>query len=113
MSKVFVVTNQHGHFLNKHREWVDGRDPKLLFRSTHKDEAINLVFEMSTRDIYLRAEAIQVELDKRDQPVVEVTTELPPDAPPRDVGDGVEETTQTGEAADTEKDEDERELEAH
>lgn len=74
MSKVFIVTNQHGHFINKHREWVDGRDPKLLFRSKHKDEAVNLVFELSSKDISLRAEAVPVDLDERDQPVVEVTS---------------------------------------
>lgn len=77
MSKVYVVTNQHGHFINKHREWVDGRDPKLLFRSKHKDEAINLVFELSSKDISLRAEAIATELDDRDQPSVEVTSFIP------------------------------------
>ena len=77
MSNIFVVTNQHGHFINKHKEWVDGRDPKVLFRTAHKDEAINLVFELSSKDIYLRAEAIQVELDDNNQPVVEVTAEMP------------------------------------
>lgn len=77
MSKVYIVTNQHGHFINKHREWVDGRDPKLLFRSKHKDEAINLVFELSSKDISLRAEAIEAELDDRDQPTVEVTSFIP------------------------------------
>lgn len=77
MSKVFIVTNQHGHFINKHREWVDGRDPKLLFRSKHKDEAVNLVFELSSKDISLRAEAVAVDVDERDQPVVEVTTFIP------------------------------------
>lgn len=77
MSKVYVITNQHGHFINKHREWVDGRDPKLLFRNKHKDEAVNLVFELSSKDISLRAEAIAVDLDDRDQPIVEVTSFIP------------------------------------
>ncbi|MEE8059395.1 MAG: hypothetical protein V3T17_16395 [Pseudomonadales bacterium] len=79
MSKVFVVTNQHGLFASKQKEWVDGREPKSLFRSPHKDEAINLVFEFSTKDIYLRAEATSVKLDDKKQPVVKVTAELPPE----------------------------------
>ena len=78
MSTVYVVTNQHGLFINRQKEWVDGRDTKILFRSPHKDEAINLVFELSAKDIYLRAEAIGVELDDKGQPVVEVTAEVPP-----------------------------------
>lgn len=82
MTDVFVVQNQHGMFANKHREWVDGRDPKLLFRTQHKDEAINLVFELSSKDIYLRASAVAAELDHNRQPVVEVTA---PAAEPEDL----------------------------
>lgn len=88
MSKVFVVTNQHGHFIDKHRQWVDGRDPKVLFRSPHRDEAINLVFELSSKDIYLRAEAVSVELDDKNQPVVEVTAEPFPE--PAEAGEAGE-----------------------
>ena len=77
MSTVFVVRNQDGYFASKQKEWECGREPKLLFRSPHKDEAINMVFELSSKDIYLRAEAISVELDEKKQPVVEVT------APPK------------------------------
>lgn len=77
MSQVFVVVNQHGLFANKHKEWVDGREPKQLFHSPHKDEAINLVFELSSKDIYVRAEAISVELNEKKQPIVHVTAPLP------------------------------------
>lgn len=77
MTKVFVVTNQYGMFATKHKEWQDGREPKLLFRSPHKDEAINLVFELSSKDIDLRAEVISVDLNDKKQPVVDVTAEPP------------------------------------
>lgn len=73
MNTVFVITNQLGQFLNKHKEWVDGRDAKILYRSPHKDEALNLVFELSSKDIYLRAETAAVELDDKKQPVVEAS----------------------------------------
>ena len=104
MSQVFVVRNQHGLFANKHKEWVDGREPRLLFRSPHKDEAVNLVFELSSKDIYLRAEAIDVELDSNRQPVVEVTAELAP-PPPEAVDDAdqqpVSECSQTEQTSNT------------
>ena len=77
MSTAFVVRNQDGYFATKQKEWECGREPKLLFRSPHKDEALNIVFELSSKDIYLRAEAISVELDEKKQPVIEVT------APPK------------------------------
>ncbi len=73
MKPVFVVTNQDGMFASKQKEWVDGREPKSLFRSPHKDEALNIVFELSSKDIQLRAEAISVELDNNKQPIVDVT----------------------------------------
>ncbi|MFT5691832.1 MAG: hypothetical protein ACI92E_001162 [Oceanicoccus sp.] len=75
MKKVFVVTNQLGLFSNKHKEWIDGREAKLLFRTIHKDEAINLVFELSSKDIHLRAETISVDVDDNNQPIVNVTVE--------------------------------------
>lgn len=82
MSNIYVVKNQHGLFASKHKEWLDGREPKLLFRSPHKDEAINMVFELSSKDINTRAEAIAVETDSNKHPVVEVTA--PPPPPPED-----------------------------
>lgn len=97
MSHVFVVKNQEGYFASKQKEWECGRDPKALFRSPHRDEAINLVFELSSKDIYLRAEAISVELDEKKQPIVEVT------APPKPQADTETDTTSK---APTESDDD-------
>lgn len=77
MSTVFVVKNQEGYFASKKKVWECGREPKILFRSPHKDEALNMVFELSSKDIYLRAEAIKVDLDENKHPIVEVT------APPK------------------------------
>ena len=76
MSKCFVVKNHHGLYLNKQKEWVDGRENQQLFRSPHKDEAINMVFEMSSKDIYLRAEAISCEMNEKRNPIVEICTDL-------------------------------------
>jgi hypothetical protein len=70
MTEFYVVVNQHGHFANKHKEWTDGRDNKLIYRSKHKDEALNLVFELSSKDIYLRAQVLPVELDDKMHPIV-------------------------------------------
>ena len=73
MTSVFVVKNQLGQYLNKQQEWVEGSDSHTLFRTLHKDEAINTVFEVSSRDIYLRAEAIACELDAKGNPIVDRT----------------------------------------
>lgn len=85
MDTVFSIKNQLGLYLNKHREWVNGADNQSLFRTPHKDEALNTVFEVSSHDIYLRAEVIACELDEKGQPIVEITAEQPTPALPDDV----------------------------
>jgi len=72
MNKVFVVKNQHGLYLSKQQEWVGGTESQSLFRTAHRDEAINTVFEVSSKDIYLRAEAVACDVDAKNNPVVEV-----------------------------------------
>ena len=54
MTDVFVVRNQHGHYWGKAKVWVDGSSPKTVLRTRHQDEALNTLFELSSRDIELR-----------------------------------------------------------
>ncbi len=70
MSHVFVIQNQDGHYLNKQQEWVDGSDRRTLYRTQHRDEAVNVVFEHSSKDIYLRAQPLECEVDDSKQPIV-------------------------------------------
>jgi len=76
MQQLYVVTDQRALFVNKQKEWVDGSEAKTLFRTPHKDEAINLVFELSSKDISLRAEILLVEQDKNKQPIIVAGTAL-------------------------------------
>lgn len=71
MAIVFVIQNQHGHYLSKQLEWVDGSDRRSLFRTSHHDEAINVVFEQSSKNIELRAHPLPCETDDAAQPKVE------------------------------------------
>ncbi len=68
MSKLFIIRNQHGHYLSKQQEWLDGGDRTQLYRTVHRDEAINTVFEQSSRDIHLRAEVLACDADARGNP---------------------------------------------
>ncbi|MCB1689479.1 MAG: hypothetical protein KDI33_13380 [Halioglobus sp.] len=71
MTDVFVVRNQLGHYWGKAKTWVDGSSPKAVLRTKHQDEAVNILFELSSRDIELRGEVIQAELSERGEPVIE------------------------------------------
>lgn len=77
MIEYFVVKNQHGQYINKQKEWVDGSEPKSLYRSKYKDDAINLVVELSAKDINLRAMAFSCELNDKLQPIVDVCMSMP------------------------------------
>ena len=77
MKKVFILQNQQQAFLNKHNEWIDGREPNLLYRTPHKDEAINQMFEVSSKDYTLRVHLLECPLSDRNQPLID-EEHLPP-----------------------------------
>lgn len=71
MTEVFVIRNQHGHFWGKGKVWVSGDEPKAVMRARHQDEALNTLFELSSRDIELRGEVIGVAVTARGEPDIE------------------------------------------
>jgi hypothetical protein len=103
MDKVFVVKNQQNLYLSKQQEWVDGADSQSLYRTQHRDEAINTVFEVSSRDIYLRAEALACAVDAKNNPVVEVggQSQLPIDSTAVDTDEPAAETPEAESHSDS------------
>lgn len=71
MTDVFVVRNQLGHYWGKAKTWVDGSNPRAVLRTPYHDEAVNTLFELSSRDIELRGEVIATTLSERGEPVIE------------------------------------------
>ena len=71
MTDIFVVRNQLGHYWGKSKAWVDGSAPRLVMRCQHEDDAINTLFELSSKDIDLRGEVIASVLSERGDPVIE------------------------------------------
>jgi len=76
MTDVYVIRNQHGHYWGKSKEWVSGAEPRSVMRVKHRDEALNSLFELSSRDIELRGKALAVELSDRGEPLIE-PSEIP------------------------------------
>jgi len=79
MSNVFLLRNQHSLFLNRHAQWVSGKEAASLFRAKHKDEALNEVFEVSARDISQRIEVVELPVNEKGVPIIpaEWIVELP------------------------------------
>lgn len=70
-SKVYVIRNQADHYLSKQGEWVEGRERQSLFRSPHKDVAVNQLFELTLKDITLRGALVRCRVDARGEPLLE------------------------------------------
>ncbi len=81
---VFVVRNQHGHYWGKAKTWVDGHIPRAVMRTQHRDEAINTLFELSSRDIELRGEVIAAQLNDKGEPTIEPSANPLPQDPALD-----------------------------
>jgi hypothetical protein len=71
MTEVFVIRNQLGHYWAKSKTWVDGAHARLVLRTRHRDEAVNTLFELSSKDVELRGEVLAAELSERDEPIIE------------------------------------------
>jgi hypothetical protein len=71
MTDIFVVRNQLGHYWGKSKAWVDGSVPRSVMRTQHEDDAINTLFELSSKDVELRGEVIASVLTERGDPVIE------------------------------------------
>ncbi|WP_205422635.1 hypothetical protein [Seongchinamella sediminis] len=71
MTDVYVIRNQHGHYWGKRKLWQSGEDARTVLRSKHEDEAINILFELSAKDIELRGEVVAAPLSERGEPLIE------------------------------------------
>jgi len=76
MSELFVISNQHGHYWGKSREWLDGSEARALWRSEFRDDAVNTLVELSARDITLRGRVDAVPVNPRGEPLVSIS-EIP------------------------------------
>lgn len=73
MQDVYVIRNQLGHYWGKSKAWVDGRDARGVLRVKFRDEGVNLLFELSAKDIELRGEVLEVSLSERGEPLLEIS----------------------------------------
>ncbi len=86
MSNVFLLQNQYQQLLSKQGEWVDGREASTLFRTAHRDEALNQMIETNARDYTLRMKILECPLNDRGLPLLQ-DEDLPPLAVAKAVGD--------------------------
>ncbi len=71
MSELYILQNQDKLFLGKQNNWVDGRDLNALFKTGYKDEAINQMFEASSKDYRQRIKVIACTANEKGLPVID------------------------------------------
>lgn len=71
MTTVYILQNQNKLILNKQREWTDGRELNSLYRTPHKDEAINQKVEVNSKDYTQRISLLECELNEKSQPIID------------------------------------------
>jgi hypothetical protein len=79
MNEAFVIRNQLGHYWGKKKCWVDGRRAKIVMLCKHEDEGLNLLVELSSRDIDLRGEVVAVATSEKGVALVTPSEYLLPD----------------------------------
>lgn len=71
MTQTFILQNQDKLFFGKSKEWVDGYDANAVYKTLHKDEAVNQMFEITSKDYKQRVKVIICELDEKALPIID------------------------------------------
>lgn len=87
MSGVFIIRNQLGHYWGKSGSWVKGDRVGQVAYWTHKDEALNTLFEIGSGDTELRGEIMLPETNNEQPTNLEISEHPLPKA---DMEEGVE-----------------------
>lgn len=72
---LFLINNQYGQLLTRDLNWVDPRDAHALFYSPHKDNALNQLVELNSKDASLRGKVIECAADDLGRPLLNQLTE--------------------------------------
>ena len=79
-NEIFILQNQDKLFFGKQKEWLDGRDANALFKTPHKDEAINQLVEVSSKDYTQRIKVLGCAVSEKGLPMIDAEL-LPPPQP--------------------------------
>jgi hypothetical protein len=70
MNQAFILQNQALYFFGKNKEWVDGYDASALYKTPHRDEAVNLMVEITAKDYQQRIKVLCCDLDDKALPMI-------------------------------------------
>lgn len=71
MNQTFILQNQDKLFFGKNKEWVDGYDANAVYKTLHKDEAVNQMFEITSKDYKQRVKVLTCDLNEKALPIID------------------------------------------
>jgi hypothetical protein len=71
MNQTFILQNQDKLFFGKNKEWVDGYDANAVYKTLHKDEAVNQMFEITSKDYKQRVKVLSCDLNDKALPIID------------------------------------------
>lgn len=74
---LYLIQNQAGAYLDKQLQWPLIADPNQLFRTPHRDVALNQLVEINAKDISIRAAVVSCEVNEKGLPIVGSTRTEP------------------------------------
>lgn len=69
MTTLYVIQNQFGLYWGKQSEWLSPSQASQILHSQHKDEMLNNLIELNTKDINIRAKVLAVPTNDKNQPI--------------------------------------------
>ncbi len=67
---LFILRDAAGNLLTKDLLWVSDYVVTELFKTPHKDVALNQLLEINASDIELRAQIVACEVDHKNRPII-------------------------------------------
>ncbi|MEH6551342.1 MAG: hypothetical protein V7711_05280 [Pseudomonadales bacterium] len=78
MDPVYVIQSLDGLYFTKQKEWNNGQDAAAVLGTPHYDLALNTLIEINAKDYHLRAKVVEVAIDERKRPILEISAAPPP-----------------------------------
>ncbi|MBV1932049.1 MAG: hypothetical protein KUG71_10070 [Porticoccaceae bacterium] len=71
---LFILRDAVGNLLTKDLLWASDCTVTELFRTPHKDVALNQLLEINAGDVELRAQIVACEVDNKNRPIITSST---------------------------------------
>ena len=88
--KIYIIKSHDESILGKGFDWMDGTNASQIFNTKHRDIALNQLIELNAKDIYLRAQIVECEADKKGRPIMLLESTAATNSAPSDPANAIQ-----------------------